>query len=207
MISISTSQTFRSWVLIFHLRRPMAFLSLNLYDTYGLAHRMNVLFWGPGDFPLSYSNRDTSWNAWNLLQEVLWSIQRSYSAIWSLPLTNVKWLFDPRLIVTSQPIRLSTNFMTLIPSLSFTELWVVFMKNFATGVACQQGTLTIPGSVPLFWDLLVLQCLKPYSSPCLYSTFYLEYPLVFSVICFKCNNDGLCSFVSWFHFYCKTYWN
>ena len=40
-------------------------LSLNLYDTPGLAPRMNVLFWGPGDFPVSYSNRDTLWNAWN----------------------------------------------------------------------------------------------------------------------------------------------
>ena len=28
-----------------------------------LAPRMNVLFWGPGDFPVSYSNRDTSRNA------------------------------------------------------------------------------------------------------------------------------------------------
>ena len=65
MISISTSQTFRSWVVIFHHRRHMACLSLNLYDTPGLAPRMIVLFWGPGDFPVSYSNRDTSWNAWN----------------------------------------------------------------------------------------------------------------------------------------------
>ena len=47
------------------LHRPMACLSLNLYDTPGLAPRMNVLFWGPGDFPVSYSNRDTLWNAWN----------------------------------------------------------------------------------------------------------------------------------------------
>ena len=58
--------TFPSWVVVFHLRRPMAFLSLNLYDTPGLAPRMNVSFWGPDDFPVSYSNRDTSWNAWNL---------------------------------------------------------------------------------------------------------------------------------------------
>ena len=65
MISISTSQTFRSWVVIFHLRRPMAFSSLSLYDTHGLAPRMNVLFWGPGDIPVSYSNSDTSWNVWN----------------------------------------------------------------------------------------------------------------------------------------------
>ena len=40
-------------------------LSLNLYDTPGLAPRMNILYWGPGDFPVSYSNRDTSRNAWN----------------------------------------------------------------------------------------------------------------------------------------------
>ena len=65
MISISTSQTFRSWVIVFHLRRPMAFLSFNLYDTPGLAPRMNVLFWGPGDFPVGNSNRDTSLNAWS----------------------------------------------------------------------------------------------------------------------------------------------
>ena len=52
-------------VVIFHLRQPMEFLSLNLYDTPGLAPRMNVLYWGPGDFPVSYSNRDTSRNAWN----------------------------------------------------------------------------------------------------------------------------------------------
>ena len=49
----------RKLVVIFHHRRPMACLSLNLYDTPGLAPRMNVLFWGPGDFPVSYSNRDT----------------------------------------------------------------------------------------------------------------------------------------------------
>ena len=63
--SISTSQTFRFWVVIFHLRQLMAFLSLNLYDTPGLAPRRNALFWGSGDFSGSYSNKDTctSWNA------------------------------------------------------------------------------------------------------------------------------------------------
>ena len=66
MISISTSLTFHSWADIFHLRRPMAFLSLSLYDTSGLAPQMDVVFWGPGVFPvISFSNRDTSWNAWN----------------------------------------------------------------------------------------------------------------------------------------------
>ena len=57
-----------------------------------------------------------------------------------------------------------------------------FHGAFATGVACQQGTLTLPDTWfrPPFWDLLVLQLLRPDSSnlPCLYSTFHLEYPLV-----------------------------
>ena len=49
-------------------------------------------------------------------------------------------------------------------------------------VASQQGTLTLPDTWfrPPFWDLLMLQLLRPNSSnlPCLYSTFHLEYPLV-----------------------------
>ena len=65
MISIFISQTFHSWEAISHLRRRMAFLTLKLYDTPGLAFRMNVLFWGPCDFPVFYPNRDTSWNALN----------------------------------------------------------------------------------------------------------------------------------------------
>ena len=31
----------------------------------------NVLFWGPGDFPESYSNRDTSWTLEIILQDIL----------------------------------------------------------------------------------------------------------------------------------------
>ena len=59
-----------------------------------------------------------------------------------------------------------------------------FHGAFATGVASQQGTLTLPDTWfrPQFWDLLMLQLLRPNSSnlPCLYSTFHLEYPLVLS---------------------------
>ena len=46
--------------------------------------------------------------------------------------------------LTSQPIRLTTNFMTFIPSLTFTELWVVSMEHLQRVVASQQGTLTLP---------------------------------------------------------------
>ena len=108
--------------------------------------------------------------------------------IWSSPLTNVKWHSDPWQTVTFQPIRLSTNFMTLIPSLIFTNYeW--FPWTFATGVACQQGRLTFPESWfrPQLWDLLVLQWLRPDSAnlPCLYSTFHLKHPLVLSRFCFQ----------------------
>ena len=41
---------------------------------------------------------------------------------------------------------------------------------------------------PPFWDLLMLQLLRPNSSnlPCLYSTYHLEYPLVLSRFYFVC---------------------
>ena len=53
----------------------------------------------------------------------------SHSAIWSLPLTNGKWHSDPWPTGTSQPIRLSTNLITFIPSLTLTELWVVSIEH------------------------------------------------------------------------------
>ena len=64
-ISISTSQIFRSWVAIFQPRPPMASLFRSLYGMPGLAPRMDVLSWGRPDFQISFSNRDTSRNAWN----------------------------------------------------------------------------------------------------------------------------------------------
>ena len=63
-----------------------------------------------------------------------------------------------------------------------------FHGAFATGVAFQQGTLTLPDTWfrPPLWDLLV-QLLRPDSSnlPCLYSPFHLEYPLVLSRFCIQ----------------------
>ena len=70
-----------------------------------------------------------------------------------------------------------------VPNLTFTELRG-FHGAFATGVASQQGALTLPDTWfrPQFWDLLMLQLLRPNSSnlPYLYSTFHLKYPLVLS---------------------------
>ena len=50
MISISTSQIFRSWVAIFKPRSPMVSLFRNLYYMPGLALRMNVYPEGDATF-------------------------------------------------------------------------------------------------------------------------------------------------------------
>ena len=154
-------------------------LSINLYDTLGLVPRMNVLFWGPGDFPVSFSNVDTSWNAWNRHSGSLWSIRGSYSAIWSLPLTNVKWHYDPWQTVTFQPIRLSTNFMTLIPSLTFTELWVLSMEHLKRMWHASRERLHFrtPGSVLRFGTCLFSNCWEQIPRTCYVTVFHRLFTL------------------------------
>ena len=82
------------------------------------------------------------------------------SAIWSNPLTNVKRHSDPWPTVTSQPIRLSTNSMTLIPSLTLTKLWVVSMEHLQRVWLASRERLPFrtPGSVPLFGTCLCCNC-------------------------------------------------
>ena len=81
------------------------------------------------------------------------------------------------------------QFHDLYTELDLHRIMSGFHGAFATGVASQQGTLTLPDTWfrPPFWDLLMLQLLRPNSSnlPCLYSTFHLEYPLVLSRFYFK----------------------
>ena len=80
------------------------------------------------------------------------------------------------------------QFHDLYTELDLHRIMSGFHGAFATGVASQQGTLTLPDTWfrPPIWDLLMLQLLRPNSSnlPCLYSTFHLEYPLVLSRFCF-----------------------
>ena len=62
-----------------------------------------------------------------------------------------------------------------------------FHGVFATVVACYQGALTLPDTrfCPLFGGLTCAPIVyKDFSNlPCLYSTFYLEYPSVLSRFC------------------------
>ena len=120
-------------------------LSLNLYDMPGLAPRMNVLFWGPGDFPSKLLKQGYLVERLkSSFRKFLWSIRGSCWAIWSNPLTNVKWHSDPWPTVTSLPIRLSTNSHNLYTELDLHRIMSGFHGAFATGVASQQGTLTLP---------------------------------------------------------------
>ena len=120
------------------------------------------------------------WNAWNRHSRSLMVDTRI--------LFNNKCHSDLWPTVTSQSIRLSTNFMTLIQSLTFTELWVVSMEHWQRLWHTNRERLLFrtPGSIPSFLDFLVLQLLRPDFSnlPCLYSTFHLEYPSVLSLFCF-----------------------
>ena len=79
------------------------------------------------------------------------------------------------------------QFHDLYTELDLHRIMSGFHGAFATGVASQQGTLTLPDTWfrPPYWDLLMLQLLRPNSSnlPCLYLTFHLEYPLVPSRFC------------------------
>ena len=103
-------------------------------------------------------------------------------------------------VFISQPIRLSTDFMTLIPSLTFTELWVVSMDHLQRLWHASRESLPFR---PQFWNLLVLQLLRPNSLtlPCLYSTFHFQYPLVLSRVCLK-----WCIRLSRSLFYISTTW-
>ena len=63
-MSLSISQTFLSWLAIFHLRQPMVCLSNNSYGMPGLAPLMNVLIWERRDFHVSFSGKDLSGSVW-----------------------------------------------------------------------------------------------------------------------------------------------
>ena len=87
------------------------------------------------------------------------------------------------------------QFYDLDTELDLQKIMSGFHGAFATGVACQQGTLTLPDTWfrPPFWTcfkLLALQLLRPDFSnlPCLYLNFHLEYPLVVSRFCFSYPN-------------------
>ena len=90
-ISTSISQTFLSWVAIFHLRQTMVCLSHSSCGIAGLAPLMNVLFWEGHDFHVSFSDRDMSGNVWKRLSGSSMVDMGISSNIIKPPLPNVTW--------------------------------------------------------------------------------------------------------------------
>ena len=165
MISISTSQTFRSRAcssyecFILRARR----LSSKLLKQGYLAER------------LKSSSRKFNGRYGDLIQQYEVSLSRMLNDILIL---DQQWLPNQSDFPT-----ISWHWYRAWPPPSMSG----FHGAFATGVARQQGTLTLPDTWfrPPLWDLLLLQLLRPDSSilPCLYSNFHLEYPLVLSRFC------------------------
>ena len=117
----------------------MEFLSLNLYDTPGLAPRMNFLYWGPGDFPVSYSNRDTSQKR---LKSSFRKFYGRYGDLIQQYEVSLSRILNDILILDQQWLPNQSDF----PLISWPWYWAWpssimsgFHEAFATGVACQQG--------------------------------------------------------------------
>ena len=85
------------------------------------------------------------------------------------------------------------QFHDLDTGLDFQRITSGFHGAFATGVASQQGTLTLSDNWfrPPVGDLLMLQLLRPVlpNLPYLFSTFHFKYPLVLSRFCFEKATD------------------
>ena len=124
-ISISISQIFCSWVAIYQLRPPMTSSSYRLYYMPGLAPRMNVLFWGRQDFQISFASRDTSRNAWNMIDtgflsnNIKFLSHECLMTFWSLN----KYNDNP------PPIRLCVNPWPFYQTRPFTDLWEVSIEH------------------------------------------------------------------------------
>ena len=90
----------------------MVFLFQSLYDMPRLPHLINVVFWEQCGFPRKFSNKDMSWNACNVIEEVLWSIRgpnfNTKSPYVILQLT-IQW--------NLQSIRQILQLTTLLPNL------------------------------------------------------------------------------------------
>ena len=107
---------------------------------------MDVLSWGRRDFQISFSNRDTSRNAWNRHWGSFMVDTGILSNNMNFPLTNVK------LHSVTWPYTMTTpTDQTLYRTRPFTEFWVVSMEHLRRVWHADRGRLLLrtPGPVPL----------------------------------------------------------
>ena len=108
--------------------------------------------------------------------EILISIMKSPSHT----ILNDILTLDQLCTVTSIPIRIFTNFITLIPSLTFTELRVVLQRVWHA--SREPDTWFRP-----FWNLVKIDPVAETSFPelVLFSIFHLDYQSLLSRFCFS----------------------
>ena len=132
-----------------HLRPPMEFLSHNSSDTPGLAPLMNVLFWGRCDFPISFSGRDMSRERFTSSLRKFYGRYDDRTKQYEVPLSRMLHKHSGWWPHTVTPFidKILHRFLTvtdldLITEFDFYLIVQSFHKSYATGVACQQRTLT-----------------------------------------------------------------
>ena len=110
---------------------------------------------------------------------------------WLRPLCgglHVLWLL--------RPVSPTQHRFNDLPKLTFTELRG-FHRAFATGVACQQGALTLPDTWfrPPLWDLLVLQLLTRFLELAMSLLDFSPRILLgtFSILLYKLEAQGPCT--------------
>ena len=170
VISISTSQTFRSWVVIFHLRRPMACLSLNLiryaracssYECFILrARRLSSKLLKQGYIVerLKSSFKKFYGRYGDLIQQYKVTLSRMLNDILTL---DKQW---PSL--ANQTFH---QFHDLNTELDLHRIISGFHGAFATGVASQQGNAYPSGHLvpsPLFGTCLCSNCWDQITRTC-----------------------------------------
>ena len=113
----------------------------------------------------------------------------------------------------STPIRLSTNLMTFIPSLAFTELWVISMEHVQRVRHASRERLPFrtPGSVSRFGTCLCSNCWDRIPRTCHVFTrfFTLNTPWYFLDFAFKVPRPSGPitgnSILNWYLVFCKEY--
>ena len=139
----------------------------------GLAPRMNVLFWGRQDFQISFASRDTSRNAWNLIDTGILSNNIKFLSheclmtFWSLN----KYNDNP------PPIRLCVNPWPFYQTRHFTDLWEVSIEHLRRMLTRQETW-----SRPIFGLAYVLLVMINPFPELVFSfwTFHFEHPSVLS---------------------------
>ena len=162
----------------------MASLFRNLYDMPELAPRMDVLSWGRGDFQISFSNMDTSRNAWNRhwgsFMDDTGILIKQYEVSLSQMLNDILW---PDHIQWQPPTD-----QTLYRTRPFTAFWEVSIEHLRRVWHADRGRLLLrtPGPVRLGLANVLLVETNPFFRSCRYFSglcssntprYFLEYAI------------------------------